>query len=492
LAGACHRLIDLADRLGENPAKADGLHLLGNAHTELGEFEAARAAYGQAAELWAANGAHDAAIESRQGLVNVLQLLGEPEQAFALATETAQSGNWFRRCVSLISLACILEQLTDFGQARAELDKAESVLSASPATPQQTAYVRAYLLGNHANIALARGELRACLDASHRMSAAADLAGLRSQKLEALINIGVAKTRLGDLADAWRHLDQAHQAASLAGDQLRESTANAALAEWFTTAGLCDRAIAHGSRAVELASASKARFAAMYAQVTVGSACLEAQDLDRAAEPIASAVKSARALRFRSVELAASVLDARLMHARGDSARALELLRTVVAAADGIGAAGTGVEGRARLAAIELVTGNADVALPIAEQAVRDSARLDARPVMWLSHYTLGRILAAQGKLEEAQTQLQRAVAVIEEMWWPLWAVGFAQVQEIKASITSVYFDLLRTAISLDRGEVAERVLALSPWPFLREQWEAQRARGRNGGPLDDERGGSM
>jgi hypothetical protein len=108
-----------------------------------------------------------------------------------------------------------------------------------------------------------------------------------------------------------------------------------------------------------------------------------------------------------------------------------------------------------------------------------DAALLsDTKPVLWIARSVLGRAHLAERRYEEAQREFAEAVRIVEAMWWPLWTVGFAQVQGIKESIVSLYLDLLRVATSRGHHEEVERVLALCPWSFLRQRWEAVRDKG--------------
>lgn len=472
LVATCETLIAIASQIGDGQAKAGGLHLLGNAHTELGEFEEARAAYMGAVGLWTECGSREDELQSRQGLVNVLQLLGEPEAAVDQATLATRSTNWFRRCTGLLSIGGIQEQLGEYEKALEQLAAAESVLVSANPTPRQAAYIQAYLHGNRANVVLARGDLRGALDAAHRMAGAADLADLRGQKLEAMINVGVCKTRMGDMADAWRHLDQAYQAASLAEDQLRESTAGAALSEWYALAGLCDRAIALARRAVELAMASKARFAELYANLRLGAAYLESGDPDRAAGPIGQATAVAETLKAPSYRLSARLLEARLVLTGGDPSRAASILGDIVTGAGMIGANGIVAEALACLAQVQLVLGNAAAAEERAIAAGESARRLEARHTLWAAQHVQGLSLLALGRHDEAQARFGEAIDIIEAMWWPLWTVGFAQVQDVKHTIIAVYLNYLGTAARQGRQDLVDRVLALSPWSFLRERWQ--------------------
>jgi len=472
LVATCQTLIAIASRLRDDAAKAGGLHLLGNAHTELGEFEEARSAYVSAVDLWTECGSREDELQSRQGLVNVLQLLGQPEAAVDQAVLATRSTSWFRRCTGLLSIGGIQEQLGEYDKSLEQLAAAEAVLVAANPTPRQAAYVQAYLHGNRANLALARGELRSALDAAHRMAGASDLADLRGQKLEAMINVGVCKTRMGDMADAWRHLDQAHQAASLAEDQLRESTAGAALSEWFALAGLCDRAIALAQQAVELAMASKARFAELYANLRLGAAYLDGGEPDRAAGPIEQAASVAEALKAPSYRLSVRLLEARLLLAGGDSSRAAAILGDVVTGAGTIGASTVMAEALTYLAQALLALGNEAAAEERSIVASESARRLEARHILWSAQHVHGLALSAMGRHENAQARFGEAIDIIEAMWWPLWTVGFAQVQDVKHSIIAVYLDYLRTATGQGRQDLVDRVLALSPWSFLRQRWQ--------------------
>jgi len=307
------------------------------------------------------------------------------------------------------------------------------------------------------------------------MAASADLAELRGQKLEALINIGVAKLRLGDLADAWRFLDRAQRAASLAGDQLRESTANTTLAEWFTVAGLCDRAIAHANKGLELAIATKARFPELYAHLRLAAALLDAEEPEKAADAADRASSVAVKLRAPNYETFSTVLAGRVAARQGDAPGARRLLERAVVGAAGIGAGAVLVEAQTYLSLTLLSLGEVTKATRLGKEAIESARRVEAKHSLWLAHDTMGRIHLANGERDEAQAQFREAVSIVEGMWWPLWAVGFAQVQSIKQPIVDVYMRLLHTTDAKGQRDQVERILSLSPWSFLRARWESVR-----------------
>lgn len=474
-AQVCRELVAAADRVGNIEARAEGLHLLGYACTELGRFAEAREAYEQAVEAFHALGATDRELNARQGLVNALQMLGEPEAALEQAEQVIASGDWFRRCAGLIATGGIQEQMGRYEQALVHLAEVERLLDAAEATPAQAAYIRTYLHGNRSNIHLARGDFRSAREAAIQM-AAADLADLRGQRLEALINMGVSTMRTGDMVGAWRWLIQAQQAASLAADGLRESTANSSLAEWFTLAGMVDRAVHHGLKGVEAARQTRAAFAEVYACLKLGAAYLESDEAESAAEYLATAHEVSRTLKAPYTSIATDVLQARLCLARGDALAAEAALLQAIGDADQISARQLGAEAQVWLAAAYVAERRFGEAASAASAALTRSEDSGDLHTQWHAQYYLAAALEGASRRDEALYYYRSAVKTIEGMWWPLWSVGFAQVPSIKRSITNAYLGLLDAAEAQGNRVEAERVLALSPWPFLRRMWEEHRA----------------
>jgi len=475
-ADVCRELVAAAGRSGGAEARAEGLHLLGYACSELGRFAEARDAYEQAVEAFHALGATDCELNARQGLVNALQMLGEPEMALEHAQQVIASGDWFRRCAGLIATGGIQEQLGRYDQALAHLAEVERLLEAAEATPAQAAYIRTYLHGNRSNILLARGDVRAALDAAVQMVSAADLADLRGQRLEALINMGVSTMRTGDMVGGWRWLIQAQQAASLATDGLRESTANSSLAEWFTLAGLVDRAVHHGLKGVEAARQTRAAFAEVYACLKLGAAYLESHEVEPAAGYLATAHEASCALKAPYSSICATVLQARLHLARGDALAAESVLLQAIHDSGEINARQLGAEAQVWLAAAYVAERRFGEAASAASAALTCSEESGDLHTQWQAQYHLATALEGASRRDEALYYYRSAVKTIEGMWWPLWSVGFAQVSSVKRSITDAYLGLLDAAEAQGNRVEAERVLALSPWPFLRRMWEEHRA----------------
>lgn len=476
LIEACPRLVSLAESLHDQAAQAEGWHQLGIGHARVGEFTEAREAYAMAVQLWQGLGNVDEELRARQGLTNALELMGEPHDALEQARVVAGAEDWFLQCSGLIAIGAVQHLIGEFGDALAHIQKAEDVLLASPAGPRQTAYLQAYLAGNRANVYLDRGDLEAALDSSNRMAAAADLAEERGQKLEALLNIGLCKGRMGDLAEAWQYLSQAHQAASLGGDRLREATANWALSEWFCQAGLCHSAIGHAITSRQLAAASRTRFAELHACLCLASAYLDSGTPEAGAEAVQSAHEHARQLKATCHEIAATVLEARLTAARGDLASSARALEGSVSRARDVGSIGLALSAGTSLARVLLGQGCAAEARAEAIRVAEATDRLGARNELWQAWHVAGSASIALGDIEEGLGHYRAAIDVVERMWWPLWRIGFAQVQDVKQTLVDLYLDHLRAATACGRSDEVARVLSLSPWPFLRERWEGDSA----------------
>jgi tetratricopeptide (TPR) repeat protein len=472
LIEACPRLVTLAEALHDQAAQAEGWHQLGIGRARVGEFTEAREAYAKAVQLWQGLGNVDEELRARQGLTNALELMGEPHDALEQARVVAGAEDWFLQCSGLIAIGAIQHLVGEFGDALAHIQKAEDVLLASPAGPRQTAYLQAYLAGNRSNVYLDRGDLEAALDSSNRMAAAADLAEERGQKLEALLNIGLCKGRMGDLADAWQYLSQAHQAASLGGDRLREATANWALSEWYCQAGLCHSAIGHAITSRQLAAASRTRFAELHACLCLAAAYLDSDTPEAAAEAVQAAQEHAGQLKAACHGIAVAILAARLAASRGELDASADALEESGLRARDVGAIGLALTAGTARARVLLQRGLAPEARAEAIRVAEATDRLGARNELWQAWHVAGSASIALGQIEEGLGHYRAAIDVVERMWWPLWRIGFAQVQEVKQSLVELYLDHLRAATACGRSDEVARVLSLSPWPFLRERWE--------------------
>jgi tetratricopeptide (TPR) repeat protein len=471
LVEVCPRLIALAEELGDSRARAEGLQHLGIGYGRLGEFQLARDAYGKAIEAAQHAGNSDVELRARQGLVAALELLGEPRGALAEAEIVASSGDWFLRSTGLIGIASIQQVLAEYPSAMDYLTKAEAVVLSSDAGPRQAAYLQAYIAGNEANVRLDTGDMAGALEAANRMAAAVVVADDRAQGLEALINIGLARMRLGDLGDAWQCLGQAHQAAALASDRHREAVAGAALAEWYTHAGLIESAASHATIALQVATSSKARFAEVEARLCLGAAYLESEEPDRAAEPIADAKRDAEQLQAPHYQTRAALLDARMQLACGDAGLAATGLANALERAVTLGMAGLATQARIYLAQALLELGDAARAREQAEAAGAEAAMRGAKHEQWRAAHTLALSLEALGMVEESLPKHREATRLIEGMWWPLWRIGFAEVRDISPATLAVYVDYLRAATRAGLGNEVTRVLSVSPWPFLKRKW---------------------
>lgn len=468
------RLIEMARQAGDAGAQAHGWRHLGIAHTRLGNLQAARAAYVQAVEMWRQAGDTASELSARQGLANTLELLGEPESALEQALVVANADDWFLRCTGLISTGAIEHLTGDFRNALAHIDEAEQVLVGVETTPRREAYLRAFIDGNRANAHLDRGDLEAALEASQRMATAADMAGQSGQRLEALLNVGLARTRLGDLAEAYRLVCQAHEVASLAGDRYRQASAEWVLAEWYGEAGLCTPAIEHALAARRSANATGAQFADLFASIALCSAYLDDGQIDQATE-VATEVRSRTSeLRAACLGLTGSLLVGRVALAQGEHTSALAEFQQAASHAQELGALGIAHAAQAHLARALLADGRAAEALGHAEAAAEGAARTGSRLVLWQAQHAAGLACAGLGRAEDALHHLGASIATVERMWWPLWRVGFAQTRRVKRSLLQVYLDHLHTARGIGRDEEVARVLALAPWPFLRDIWEAE------------------
>jgi len=483
LVETCPRLIALAESLGDFVAKAEGWHQLGVGWARLGDFERARDAYVEAVKIWESMGETDRELRSRQGLIQALEQMGEPDNALSQAELVANARDWFVRCTGLIGIAAIQHLLGDGASALEYIGRAEQILVSSDANPRQAAYLRAYLAGNRVNVHLDAGDLEAALDEANQMSAAAALCENRPQAMEALINIGLARTRMGDLAEGWQCLNQALQAASLAGDRLRESTANWALSEWFSLAGLLESAVSHGVAARNVAASCKARFSELYSCLCLAGAYIEAGEPAKAQEPVDETLQGAQRLKAAHHALAARLLNGRIALCEGRSGEARTLLEQCVADAPTVGALALGAEASVHLARALLIDDAAQMALDHASRATDAAKRQGNKHIQWAANHAGALACRLLGQVDEALVRFREAVRLAESMWWPLWRVGFAEVKDIKPSVVALYLDYLGTASEAGQCDEVTRVLSVSPWPFLRERWERGQSSDASGGP---------
>ncbi len=469
--GVCDRAVERARALGDRDAEFDGLYYLGVGHSRVGEFAEARDAYAQAMALARERGDADAEQRARQGLLNALDLLGEHEAALAEAEIVASSEDVMLRCTGLVSIAAIRHALAEYEACLARLREAEELLAAASCDRRDHAYVQAYIAGNRTNVFLDMGRLEdACLEAD-RMASAASLAGDAPQAVEALINSGLARTRMGDLAAGWQALNQAAQASALAEDPLRQATTEWALAEWNTAAGLMGPAAASARAALARARDLRARYVELQANLALGAALLESGEPAEAEEPIREAAEVADALRAPYCQVAAQLLSGRLAVERGEADSAEPLLAGLVSRSMDLSMDGLAVEAGLHLARARLLRGDRDHALASALQATAAAQRHGARNLLWRANHSAGQALEALGRVPEALACYRDAMETIETMWWPLWRLGFAEVDEVSPAVLAVYLAYLRAATGAGRRQEVSRVLAVSPWPFLRAKW---------------------
>jgi len=129
-------------------------------------------------------------------------------------------------------------------------------------------------------------------------------------------------------------------------------------------------------------------------------------------------------------------------------------------------------EAKLHLAAVQLTQSDRRNASKTAQDSVGIASRLQARHILWQGYHVLARIAQAKGQHHDASENYRQAIAVIEGIWWPLSSIGFGEPRDVKPSVLAVYFDALRLAADRDEDEAVNRILSLSPWPFLRQRWE--------------------
>jgi len=466
LADACRDVIELADALGDPAAKANAFQMLGQAYLQLGELDGAREAYEQAAGLWQGIGAVDRELQTRQALAGVLLDLGDPHAALNQASQLADAPDWVHRCLGLLTQSHVRQRLGQFGLALAGLEEAQRTVSRAEAT------FRAHVHQLEASLHLSRGDTKAALASAQAMADAGASAASAPLRLDALILMGTAHTRRGEMAEGWQPLDQALQVAELAGDAERTARVNVALSEWFALAGLCEPALTHAYAAQRGARACASHSAELEAELALAEAFLAAEDLDNAEGPIARASELAEGSKDFEGHVRAELLKGRLAAAAGDHRAAIALLSQVMTEADEAEAQSLTAEAKLHLASVQLAQTDRRNASKTAHDAIEIAGRLQARHTLWQGYHVLARIAQSKGQHHDASENYRQAIAVIEGIWWPLSSIGLAEPRDVKPAVLNVYFDALRLAADHGEDEAVNRILSLSPWPFLRQRWE--------------------
>lgn len=467
----CRRMIDKARHLGDRRAEFDGHQCLGIGHSRVGELDRAREHFSEAIELARGCGDLGAELRARQGLLNALHLLGQHAEALAEAERVAASEDWMSRCTGLISIASIRHSLAEYGACVDRLAEAEAVLKGSQASARDRAYVQTYIAGNRTNVFLDTGRLEDAREESERMDTAASLAGEVSQALEALFNSGIARTRLGDLAGGWQALEQALQAAQLAGDRSREAAAECGLAEWHTAAGLAEDAVERATRSLGHARELHAQYVEVQAELALAAALLETREPARAGEPLERATALAASLRAPYFEIQAGILRSRLALCSGSASEAARSLEPIADRAVELAMDCLAVEAGGVLSLALSASGEGDRGLNAALRSLAAAQRIGAKHLQWRSGHAAGKALESLGRPADAVPYYREATETIEAMWWPLWRLGFAEVHDIGASMLDVYMAYLSAAERTGQKREVSRILAVSPWPFLKRKW---------------------
>jgi tetratricopeptide (TPR) repeat protein len=468
----CRRLATLAAEDGDRRLEADSLLMLANALTQLAEVEEAEAVYARAQTAFEELGAETEVANCRQGRVNALQLLGRPRDALAEAEIVATSPDDFRRCTGLIGMGGLKEQLGDYDGSLSELARAEAVAHQLPGDSGHAAFVGAYIHGNRHNVFFARGELDSALNEARSMGASAEAANLRSQKLESMINVGVCLTQRGEMAEAWQTLNQALHLASLSGDRLREAVSQSAMAEWLTLAGLPERGIEAATAAGAIAREIKARFVEAYSLANLGAAMEGAGRCEQALEHAEAAARMLDDLSAPPYAAKARIVGA-MAHLRLDRPdEAQSLLHQAHRLGAGLSAKPLTLSAQLALARVHLYRGRHEDGSETGFQALSGAEAMGCPHGLWKAYHVIADLAAAAGDRPRAHRNYRSAVNTVETMWWPLWAVGFAQTRRVAGPIVDLYMATLSNARAQGQDAEIERILALAPWASMRDLWE--------------------
>ncbi len=242
LLATCQRIIALSRLAGDRKAEADALFRCGLAQAELGRHAEAVDPLTRARELYALLGDASSAMHARQALGASHHALGRFDEAAAEFVRVASGVDWECRWRGRIGLAALHEQSGEFDRALEDLAGVLADLDDAP-NPESAETARCFAVANQGNVYLGLGEYASALEAAEECERSADLLGLGHQRVEALVNAGMALTALGELGRGRRTLDLARSLARALASESHGVVCRAVLAWNAAEAGRFEEAL---------------------------------------------------------------------------------------------------------------------------------------------------------------------------------------------------------------------------------------------------------
>jgi class 3 adenylate cyclase/tetratricopeptide (TPR) repeat protein len=242
--------------------------------------------------------------------------------------------------------------------------------------------------------------------ADHALDAMTDEPDVDAQ-FEALTTRNNVATWLGE--DPLPYVEQGLALATVAGRKDLETLAAQALANIYTFDLELDRAQQFVARALELAEESGSIFARAAALSSAGSLHLILEELEEAEAAYSEARRLFDELGVVQVVGQTTMMLGRIVESRGDDAGAERLLRESIRLLQGLGDRSVLCEAERRLAQLLVKRGRLDEAERLALKARETVGREDATSLVTTA-MALGIVRAAQGRDEEAEALLRKAV----------------------------------------------------------------------------------
>ncbi|NLO73717.1 MAG: tetratricopeptide repeat protein [candidate division WS1 bacterium] len=298
---------ELARQAGDEVALMESHLYLGHAWYTLGDLEQAEQALREALEHAEALKRPAARYSAQQELIRVLQAQGRLLEASELAVEASVSELWWPQWAGLVSLAAMEEQMGELKAAGEHLAEAREVVTQADEPVERRLAATVYLLSNETNLALAQGRHQEALELATRLSEAAAVIGDRDQMREAVLNLGIAHLRRGELDQAAAQLARAAEWALLTEDQRTSILVKVFQSECHRQRGELAEAKRLARTALEEAQKEQADQLVLEAELALGRACLAQAQLGDAEHHLERSRKLAGELGRRRLELEAEI-----------------------------------------------------------------------------------------------------------------------------------------------------------------------------------------
>lgn len=462
LRRTCERLVERTSDLGDPAQVAEAELRLGNACYALGDYDAARSALARAVDGFRGLGLEDRERAARQTLGAALAGLGERDRALAEFEAALAGGSFSHQWRARLGRADVFEALGRGDEALAELAAAEELIASQAESPERgwaelyvaAATVNVYLL--HDDFPLAVERARACLPLAEELACVAQL-------VEARLNVGYGRLRLGQWGEALESFDDALRLARLTGDRERAAVAMACRAELLAVLGRHDEARVGGKDALAAALAMGSARGEIFAHLALSEAYRRSANGHEALYHGQQATAAAAGRGLIKLEAVARISVARARRALGEDGPAAAEERRAGTIAEAIGArwvTGPVALGQARDA---LRGGRPEEALT----QLRLAERMAAETGAWELGFEAGVLATEALPGEDGLQRLESAVKALLERRDRLVSQGVEEaLLEEPERLTAV-----RRCVTLLRGagrhEAAAELLEWAAWPPL-------------------------